>query len=294
MPKITPYLWFDDDAEQAVNLYTSLFENSAIEQVTHYDETVAEVAGRPVGSVLTMSFTLAGQGFLALNGGPLFKPTPALSFFVNCDTDDEINILWAKLSDGGEILMPLDKYPFSERFGWINDRFGVSWQLNLASRSTKITPFLMFAGDQFGRAEDAVNLYTSLFEHSSITVVNRAGPGNAEPAGMLRYAEFVLDGQEFMAINSAGAHAFGFSEAVSLLVNCDTQAEIDRLWETFTARGEEGQCGWLKDAFGVSWQIVPSVLGSLLSDPDRAQQVAQVFLQMKKLDIKALEAAAQR
>ena len=109
---------------------------------------------------------------------------------------------------------------------------------------------------------------------------------------MLKYGEFVLDGQEFMAINAPGEHAFGFTEAVSLLVNCDTQAEVDRLWETFTARGEEGQCGWLKDPFGVSWQIVPSILGNLLSDPDRAQQVAQAMLQMKKLDIKALEAAA--
>jgi predicted 3-demethylubiquinone-9 3-methyltransferase (glyoxalase superfamily) len=293
MQKIIPFLWFDDNAEQAVNLYTSLFENSAVGQVTRYNETMAEAAGRPAASVLTISFELAGQQFSALNGGPMFKFTPALSFFVNCDTAEEINAIWEKLSDGGEVLMPLDKYPFSDCFGWLNDPFGVSWQLNLASRNAKITPFLMF---QSGKAEEAVNLYTSLFENSSINFVRRFGPGEAEPAGTLRYAEFLLDGQEFMVLNSDVAHAFGFSEALSLLVNCDTQAEVNRLWERLTEGGEEGQCGWLKDRFGVSWQIFPVALGELLSDPDpdKAQRVAQAMLQMKKLDIKVLETAYER
>jgi predicted 3-demethylubiquinone-9 3-methyltransferase (glyoxalase superfamily) len=296
MQKITPYFWFDNQAEEAVNLYTSLFLNSAVGQVTRYDETIAQAAGRPAGSVLTISFTLAGQEFGALNGGPVFHFTPAVSFFVNCDTSEEINAIWEKLSDGGEILMPLDKYPFSECFGWTNDRFGVSWQLNLASRNTKITPFLTFVGDQFGRAEEAVNLYTSLFENSSITAIERYGPGEVEPAGTVRHAAFLLEGQEFMVIGSDTAHAFAFSEALSFLVNCDTQAEVDKLWETFTRGGEEGQCGWLKDPFGVSWQIVPSVLGDMLSDPDpdRSQRVAQAMLQMKKLDIRALEEAYER
>jgi predicted 3-demethylubiquinone-9 3-methyltransferase (glyoxalase superfamily) len=273
MQKIIPYLWFDDSAEQAVNLYTSLFENSAVGDVIRYNETMAEAAGRPVGSVLIVPFELAGQQFSALNGGPVFKFTPALSFFVNCDTAEEIHAIWEKLSDGGEILMPLDKYPFSECFGWLNDRFGVSWQLNLAHRETKIAPFLMF---QSGTAEEAVNLYTSLFENSSINFIRRFGPGEAEPDGTLRYAEFVIDGQEFMAINS--------------------QAEVDKLWEKLTEGGEEGQCGWLKDRFGVSWQIFPVVLGEILSDPDpeKAQRAAQAMLQMKKLDITALQAAHAR
>jgi predicted 3-demethylubiquinone-9 3-methyltransferase (glyoxalase superfamily) len=297
MQKIMPYLWFDDNAEEAADLYTSLFANSAVGQVTRYDETTARASGRPAGFVLTISFTLAGQEFGALNGGPVFKFTPAVSFFVNCDTSQEINALWERLSDGGEILMPLDKYPFSECFGWTNDRFGVSWQLNLASPApVKITPYLMFVGDQSGRAEEAVNFYTSLFENSSIATINYFGPGETETEGTVSHARFFLDGQQFMAMDSRREHAFSFNEALSFMVNCDTQAEVDRLWDTFTGGGEEGQCGWLKDPFGVSWQIVPSALGDMLSDPDpdRSQRVAQAMLQMKKLDIRALQAAYER
>jgi predicted 3-demethylubiquinone-9 3-methyltransferase (glyoxalase superfamily) len=297
MQKIIPYMWFDDNAEEAANLYTSLFSDSAVGQVTRYDQTTAQAAGRPVGSVLTISFTLAGQEFGALNGGPVFKFTPAVSLFVNCDTSDEINALWERLSDGGEILMPLDKYPFSECFGWTNDRFGVSWQLNLARPApVKITPFLMFVGEQSGRAEEAVDYYTSLFEDSSIATIDYFGPGETETEGTVSHARFFLAGQQFMAMDSRREHAFSFSEALSLMVNCDTQAEVDRLWDTFTRGGEEGQCGWLKDPFGVSWQIVPSALGDMLSDPDpeKTQRVARALLQMKKLDIRVLEEAYER
>jgi len=293
MQKISPYLWFDDKAEEAVNFYTSLFKNSKIGNLSRYGAEAAEVSGRPEGTVMTVAFELEGQEFIALNGGPQFNFTPAVSFFVGCEKEEEIDELWGKLSDGGEILMPIQEYPFSDKFGWINDKFGVSWQLNLASDTQKITPFLMFVGDQHGKAEAAMNFYVSLFKNSGINNVMRYGSGEEEPEGTVMHAKFSLGGQIFMAMDSSREHHFTFTEAISFQVNCKTQEEVDHFWERFTAAGEEGPCGWLKDQFGVSWQIVPTALLETLNDPDpeKSQRVMQAMLQMKKLDIRTLEEA---
>ena len=151
----------------------------------------------------------------------------------------------------------------------------------------KITPFLWF-NDQ---AEEAMNFYTSIFKNSKIGSVSRYGEGGPGPQGSVMTATFELDGQEFMALN--GGPLFTFTEAISFFVNCETQAEVDELWEKLTEGGEESQCGWLKDKFGLSWQIVPSVLGELLNDPDaeKAGRVMNAMLQMKKIDIAGLRAA---
>lgn len=291
--KITPHLWFDDQAEEAANDYVSIFKNSTIGSVTHYGEEVAEVSGKPKGTVMTLSFQIEGQEFVALNGGPQFKFTPAISFFVNCETEEEIDQVWGKLIEGGEILMPLQKYPFSEKFGWLNDKFGVSWQLNLASSPQKIDPCLLFVGEQHGKAEEAMNFYIPLFENSSIERIDRYGAGEGEPEGTVKRAIFSLDGQEFMAMDSNREHLFTFTEATSFLVNCETQEEVDEFWEKLTEGGEEGPCGWLKDKYGVSWQIVPTVLNELLNDPDpeKSERVMKAMLQMGKLDIEGLKRA---
>jgi predicted 3-demethylubiquinone-9 3-methyltransferase (glyoxalase superfamily) len=293
MQKITPFLWFDDQAEEATSFYTSIFRNSKIVNVSRYGEAGGEVSGRPEGSVMTVAFQLDGQEFIALNGGPEFNFTPAISFFTACETEEEIDELWGKLSDGGEILMPLQGYPFSDKFGWVSDRFGVSWQLNLASSTQKITPFLMFVGEQGGKAEEALRFYVSLFKNSSINTIQRYGPGGEEPEGTVMHATFSLDGQGFMAMDSGREHAFTFTEAISFFVNCETQQEVDELWERFTADGEEGPCGWLKDRYGVSWQIVPAILGEMLNDadPEKSRRVTEAMLQMKKIDIQALRQA---
>lgn len=296
MQKITPFLWFDNQAEEATNFYTSLLNNSKIVNVARYGEAAAEASGRPEGSAMTVAFQLDGQEFVALNGGPQFKFTPAISFFAGCETEEEIDQLWGKLSAGGEILMPLQKYPFSDKFGWINDRFGVSWQLNLAGSAQKITPFLMFVGDQHGKAEEAMNSYISLFKSSGINSIERYGPGEEEPEGTVKHARFSLGDQEFMAMDSGRDHAFTFTEAISFLVNCNTQEEVDHFWERLTEDGEEAPCGWLKDRYGVSWQIVPIVLDELLNDPDpeRSQRVMKAMLQMEKIDIQGLKQAYER
>jgi predicted 3-demethylubiquinone-9 3-methyltransferase (glyoxalase superfamily) len=156
----------------------------------------------------------------------------------------------------------------------------------------KITPFLWFDN----QAEEAVKFYTSIFKNSRIrktTRYDKAGEkASGQPAGSIMTVEFQLDGQKFVALNG-GPH-FKFTEAISLVVNCQTQAEVDRFWKKLSAGGKEVQCGWLKDKYGLSWQIVPTVLGELLADKDKAksQRVMEAMLKMVKLDIKTLKQAA--
>ena len=151
----------------------------------------------------------------------------------------------------------------------------------------KITTFLTF-NDQ---AEEAVNLYVSTFKNSRIVNISHYGEGAPVAAGTVMSASFVLEGQEFMALNG-GPH-FTFSEGISLFVSCETQEEVDDLWEKLSEGGEKGSCGWLKDKFGVSWQIIPTALGQMLQDedPQKAGNVMQVMLQMSKIDIEALRRA---
>lgn len=295
MQNITPFLWFDGKAEEATNFYVSIFNNSKIISITSYESDIPprleEEHG--TGSVMYTTFELDGQEFMALNGGPQFAFTPAISFFVNCETLEELDELWEKITEGGTVLMDLDKYPFSEKFGWVQDKFGISWQLNLASRIQKITPFLMYVGEQHGKTEVAMNFYISLFNNSSIDKIERYRIGEEEPVGTVKHAKFTLNGQEFMAMDSKREHSFTFSEAISLFVNCETQEEVDKLWEKLSVGGEIQQCGWLKDKYGVSWQIVPTVLGKMLSDPDssKSQRVMKAMLQMDKIDIETLKQA---
>lgn len=151
----------------------------------------------------------------------------------------------------------------------------------------KITPFLWFDNE----AEEAANFYVSLFKNSRILGVSRYGDAGPRPKGSVMTVNFQIEGQEFIALN--GGPEFKFTEAISLYVNCKTQAEVDELWAKLTEGGEEVQCGWLKDKYGLSWQIVPTALTEMLSDPDavKAQRVMQAMLQMKKIDIQGLKNA---
>ncbi|MFA6978005.1 MAG: VOC family protein [Ignavibacteriaceae bacterium] len=296
MQKITPFLWFDNNAEEAVEFYTSIFGDSKEGNATHYEEQGAKVSGQPKDSVMTVPFQLLGQDFVALNGGPIFKINPAVSFFVNCKTEDEVERLWDKLSDGGKALMPLDKYHFSEKYGWIQDKFGVSWQLILSVGEIKqsIVPSMLFVGNVCGRAEEAINFYTSLFNDSKVLSTFRYG-ANQQPdkEGTIAFADFILDGQIFAAMDSAHSHDFTFNDAISFVVNCETQKEVDYFWGELSEGGAEVQCGWLKDKFGLSWQVIPTALGKLFSstDPEKTKRVMGAMLQMKKLIIADLQKA---
>jgi predicted 3-demethylubiquinone-9 3-methyltransferase (glyoxalase superfamily) len=290
MPQIVPHLWFDTQAKDAAELYTSLLGNSEVTNVTTITDT-------PSGDCDIVSFTLAGQPFQAINAGPVFTFNPSVSLRVDCATPEEVNELWNQLIDGGQALMPLDSYPFSKRYGWLQDRYGLSWQLmhTDAEISQKIVPQLMFVGDVTGKAEEAIRAYTSAFPNSEVGDIMRYGPdGGPNASDAVQFAAFTLDGYHLAAMDSAEAHAFAFNEAVSLMVYCDTQAEIDHYWQ-LSSVPESEQCGWLKDRFGVSWQIVPSAMDQMMRNADEATltRVTQAFLAMKKFDIAELEKAYQ-
>ncbi len=296
--KIVPCLWYDRQAEEAANFYVSLFKKGRIGNITRYTKAGFEVHGMPEGMVMTVEFEVEGRQFVALNGGPVFKFNPSISFLVTCDTKGEVDVLWKKLSEGGKPLMELNAYPLSERYGWTQDRYGLSWQVMFKDgRIIKqiIIPTLMYVGKQSGKAEEAINFYASVFRRAKVGAIDRYDKGE-EPdrEGTVKHAAFTLEGQEFAAMDSALEHEFAFNEAISLIVNCENQAEIDYYWEKLLAGGgQESVCGWLKDKFGVSWQVTPVVLSKMLRDPDKArvERVTNAFLQMKKFKIAELEKA---
>jgi predicted 3-demethylubiquinone-9 3-methyltransferase (glyoxalase superfamily) len=276
--QIYPCLWFDKNAKEAAGYYISVFKNSKI------------TSENP----MVVMFDLDGQKFMALNGGPAFKPNPSISFFVTCETKEEIDSYWKKLSDGGMALMPIDKYPWSEKYGWVQDKFGISWQLNMgkiADVGQKFCPLLMFTNKFAGKAEEAINFYTSIIKDSSIMGIARYAAGEGDVEGYIKHAQFKLGQNVFMAMDSSISHAFSFDEGISLVINCDDQAEIDFFWNKLTQGGEESMCGWLKDKYGISWQIVPTVLGKLMNDREKAPRVMQAFMKMKKFNIAQLENA---
>ncbi|WP_161888366.1 VOC family protein [Pontibacter russatus] len=273
--ELYPCLWFDGTAKEAAELYLAAFKNSKITSDTP----------------LVVTLELGGQKFMGLNGGPMFTPNPSISFYVVCETASEMEQAWASLSEGGKVLMPLDKYPWSEQYGWVQDKFGVSWQLaldKLENVGQKFTPSLMFTGQQAGKAEEAIQFYTSLFDNSSIVGILRYNTQDQDVEGTVKHAQFKLGQQVFMAMDSSYPHDFGFNEGISLVILCDTQAEIDYYWDKLTEGGLEVQCGWLKDRYGVSWQVVPAVLEQLMREPEKASRTTQAFMKMKKLDIQQL------
>jgi predicted 3-demethylubiquinone-9 3-methyltransferase (glyoxalase superfamily) len=295
--KISPHLWFDKEAKEAAEFYCSVFPDSKITNIAMLHDT-------PSGDGEVVSFELWGYSFMAISAGPLFKFNPSISFFVNFDpgrdkdAKQRIDAMWAKLSAGGTVLMPLDKYPFSERYGWVADKYGVSWQLLLTNPEGEerppIIPSLMFVGDGCGKAEEATDFYLSVFEDSKRGTIARYPKGMApDKEGTLMFTDFQLLGQWSAAMDSAHEHAFTFNEAVSLMVTCDTQAEIDDYWQKLSAVPEAEQCGWLKDKYGVSWQIVPAALGDMMGKgtPEQINRVTQAFLKMKKFDLERLKQA---
>ncbi len=289
--KIVPHLWFDKEAVQAAEFYVSVFPASRITGTTVLRDT-------PPGDCDVVSFTLAGYAFQAISAGPFFNINPSVSFAVNCATASEVDALWARLSDGGQALMPLDAYPFNPRFGWVQDRFGVSWQLMLsetnAAGKPSITPSLLFVGANCGKAEEAIGFYTSIFKDSAVGNVMRYGPDQPpDQEGTVMHADFVLASQRFAIGESAWPHEFAFNEAISFIVNCDSQAEIDAYWERLSAVPEAEQCGWLKDRYGLSWQIVPAAMEKMMltGSPQQVARVTQAFLPMKKLDLAVIQSA---
>lgn len=297
--KITPHLWFDKEAYEAVKFYSSVFPNF---------KTTAEVTldgvPSPTGDTNIINFQIDDQPFIAINAGPDFKPNPSISFFVNFDPSKDPNAeqnlqnLWDKMIVGGEALMELSEYPFSKKYGWVADKFGVTWQLMLTDPKGELRPFiipsLLFTQDVAGKAEEAINFYRDVFTDAKLGTIARY-PKGMEPdkEGTIMFSEIFMHNTWVVAMDSAHDHKFKFSEGISLLVPCDTQEEIDYYWNKLSAVPEAEQCGWLKDKFGVSWQISPTNIDKLMAEgtPEQRDRVVKAFLQMKKFNLAELDKA---
>jgi len=289
MNKIVPHLWFDKEAKEATALYASLFPKSKIENIN-------TIHGTPSGDCDIVTFKLAGQDFMAISAGPYFKFNPAVSLFVVFDNEAEIEAVWNTLIDGGKALMAYDTYPWANKYGWLQDKYGLSWQLSWSGHhklEQKITPMLMFTQDKAGKAKEAIEAYTSIFPDSKVEMFVPYEKGEGDIEGFIKHSRFTLNGQGFMAMDSSAKHEFVFNEAISFIVNCETQEEIDSYWEKLSAVPEAEQCGWLKDKFGVSWQIVPTAMNEMMANGSKEQidKVTQAFLKMKKFDIATLRSA---
>jgi predicted 3-demethylubiquinone-9 3-methyltransferase (glyoxalase superfamily) len=296
--KIVPHLWYNKEAKEAAEFYTSLFPDSKITNVTTLHNT-------PSGDCDVVSFNLWGYSFMAISAGPFFKFNPSASFMVNFDPSQDkeaktrIDEVWNKLLEGGKVLMPIDKYPFSERYGWIEDKYGLSWQLILTNPEGEerpiIIPTMLFVTDTCDKAEQATDFYLSVFKNAKRGALVRYSAG-MEPnkEGAIMFTDFMLEGQWFAAMDgSAKMHKFKFNEAVSFMLNCENQAEIDYYWKKLSAVPESEQCGWLKDKYGVSWQIVPKEMDEMMSKgtPEQVDRLTRAFLPMKKFDIAKLKKA---
>lgn len=301
---IVPHLWFDTQALEAADFYTSVFPDS---EVSH----TGKLHNTPSGDCDLVSFKLWGQPFEAISAGPHFTINPSISFIINfdplffgvCDSAKTAAMelqqqVWDKLIDGGFALMPLDAYPFSERFGWVQDRYGVSWQLILTrpegDRRPPFVPTMMFTGDNYRKAEEAREFYLSVFKGSNAGGLLHYGsdqPPNEE--GTVMFSDACL-GQAWIAMmDSPNIHNFNFNEAVSFMVYCDDQDEVDYYWDALNANADSGQCGWIKDRYGVSWQIVPIAMHDMLysGSQEAVDRMMAVALTMKKFDIIALQQA---
>jgi len=288
--KITPHLWYDKEAKEAAQFYVSIFKDAKI-------KSTATLRNTPSGDTDVVTLELFGQEFTLISAGPLFKFNPSVSFVVACSTKEETDVLYDALSKNGGILIPLGAYSFSERYAWITDKYGLSWQLMTYGNQPigqKIIPTVMFVGKLVGKCEEAVNFYASVFHNSAVGEIMRYNKGE-EPdvPGTVKHVSYKLEDEEFAAMDSALEHKFNFNEATSFVVHCETQEEIDYYWNKLSADPKAEICGWLKDKYGFSWQVVSNAMDRMMQSGDEKAmaRVTEAFLKMKKFDIAALEKA---
>lgn len=280
--KIFPCLWYNGDAGLAAQFYTQIFDG----KITENTFTV-------------VSIKLFGQKMMLLNAGPQFEKNASISFMVMCETEEEVDRYWEQLAATGTVLKDLGEYPWSKCYGWVRDSFGVTWQIYLGDKTgeQKIIPTLMFVHQNNGKAMQAMQFYTGVFPESSIGNVLLYGDGvdmeNQEPPNNVQHAHFKINGYSLFCMDNSYNHPFNFNEGISFVVMTQDQQETDELWEKLTENGSEAPCGWLKDKFGLSWQIVPGRLIELLNqeDPAKSQKAVSAMLKMKKIEIALMEAA---
>ncbi len=293
MQKIVPSIWFDHNAAEAAKFYTSVFPNARVTRVQHYPKHgLPDSQKEHAGKELTVEFELNGHRFIGINAGPEFPVTPALSFMVNFDPslDDaarsHLEELWNALADSGQVMMPLGQYPFSPYYGWVQDRYGVGWQLILTDPAGELRPFivpsLMFGAAAQNRAAEAVDFYASVFPDVVVgTVATYPEPTGPVTTESVMFGEFELFDQWFAVMDSGVEQPETFGPGVSLMIECADQAEIDRYWTALSAVPEAEQCGWLTDRFGVSWQVVPVDMAAYTATPEGYA----AMMDMKKIQL---------
>ncbi|MDR1998859.1 MAG: VOC family protein [Frankiaceae bacterium] len=310
--KIVPNIWCNRTAEQAGAFYAAAFGELGFAGAQFAVEGRYPEAGLPefqrdfAGQPIMVSLTIAGYRIGLINAGADFHPNPSLSFIVNFDpllfgganesTTDAaraaLDRVWAALGEGGRVLMPLDEYFFSAHYGWVQDRYGVGWQLSLTDPAGDPRPFLMpaltFGNRAQNRAAEAAAHYLEVFAGVEggtaaglrVPYGAAAGTGPALPDSLI-FADLRIGDQWFALMDAGAEREETFDCGVSLAVNCADQAEIDRLWDALSAAPEAEQCGWLADRFGVSWQIIPANFAELMQRPSAYAHM----MQMKKLVI---------
>ncbi|MGA9212551.1 VOC family protein [Kaistella sp.] len=280
---IFPCLWFDGNGKEAADFYCKTFDG----KIT-------------VDTPVVLNIELFGQKIMFLNAGPQFEKNASVSFMILCETEEEVENYWKPLSEGGMVLMELGEYPWSKKYGWVRDKFGVTWQIYLGEKQgdQKIVPTLMFIHENNGKAMEAMELYTKIFPNSKIGGVMKYGDGigneTHEVAENVQHAQFEIDGYTFFCMDNSYDHQFDFNEGISIVKMTDNQEETDHLWNSLIENGgRESMCGWLKDQFGLSWQIVPKKLIELMndSDPIKSQKVMRAMMKMQKIVIADLETA---
>ncbi|RQO65871.1 hypothetical protein DBR43_26850 [Pedobacter sp. KBW06] len=276
---IYPCLGIRGKIAEASDYYIQTFGEGKVSQTTPF----------------VIQIELSGQKFMLLNEGPSASPNPSISFMVVSEDPEETEKYWNRLIKEGKALMPLDNYDWSPKYGWVEDKYGVSWQLytgNKADTPQKFSPTLMFTGANAGKASEAIAVYTKLFPDATIEGILKYSKEDGENEDFVKHAQFKIKDTILMAMDSSAAHAFAFNDAVSLVVECETQEEIDKYWTQLTSKGGyEVACGWLTDPYGISWQIIPKNIVKWVTDPERSQRVMSVMMKMKKLIIADLENA---
>ena len=278
---ITPAIWCDGTADEAAQFYTDVFR----------DTSIAEQAPGIAATVSIHGFKLS-----LINGGNQYAPNPSISCILNFDpllfggeeqARDYLDELYERLSTGG-VLMELGEYPFSPRYAWVRDRFGMTWQLMLTDPDGDPRPFVipsfMFGGTNHAHAEEAKDAWIALFDNARRGALYRYEEGGPLDAGTVMFTDFTLRGTWIAATDSGTFHDFTFTPGVSMIVSCRDQEEIDRYWAGLSAVPEAERCGWCVDRWGVSWQVVPHNIAELMADAATRDKI----LHMGKIDLAKL------
>ena len=308
--RIVPCFWSNGTAEETAAFYAAALPDTSFEVTSRYPETGLLDFQQPLaGLPLTVDVLIGGYRVTLVNAGPEFRPNPSISLTLHFDPRGfdgsmlraraALDATWGALGFGGRVLMELGEYPFSGRYGWVEDRYGVSWQLMLVDPEAPggdptgavapfVMPCLMFGAGAQNRAAEAIDRYVEVLGAAKSLGGAERGftapypvPTGPAPAGAVMYGDFRVGEQRFSAMDSGVDQPESFTNGVSLIVNAHGQDEIDLLWAALSAVPEAEQCGWLVDAFGVSWQIVPDNMDELMQRPDAFPHM----LQMKKIVI---------